>query len=104
MSPDQQSIQDWACTGAAGRRCRGLERSAAGGYLWDEIHAYAELPRVLDPPTGWLQNANDPPWTTTLPPVLDPDDYPAYMAPRGWMGLRSHYLLPHYAITLQSWV
>jgi len=57
--------------------------------LWSEIHAYSELPQVLDPPTGWLQNANDPPWTTTLPPVLDPDDYPAYMAPRGWMGLRS---------------
>lgn len=64
--------------------------------LWSETHLYADLPKVLDPPTGWLQNANDPPWTTTLPPVLDPDDYPAYMAPRGWMGLRSQrsaYLL-----------
>jgi acyl-homoserine-lactone acylase len=29
-----------------------------------------------------LQNANDPPWTTTFPPALDADAYPPYMAPR----------------------
>ncbi|OAB58122.1 7-beta-(4-carbaxybutanamido)cephalosporanic acid acylase [Phormidium willei BDU 130791] len=57
--------------------------------LWDEVHPYQDLPRVLDPPSGWLQNANDPPWTTTFPQVLSPDDYPAYMAPRGPMSLRS---------------
>lgn len=57
--------------------------------LWDEVHPYHDLPRVLDPPSGWLQNANDPPWTTTFPQVLSPDDYPAYMAPRGPMSLRS---------------
>jgi len=72
-------IEDWS----------GLLPGDTSETLWGEIHAYSELPQVLDPPTGWLQNANDPPWTTTLPPVLDPDDYPAYMAPRGWMGLRS---------------
>ncbi len=50
--------------------------------LWTETHPYADLPRVLDPPSGWLQNANDPPWTTTFPQALDPDAYPPYMAPR----------------------
>lgn len=50
--------------------------------LWTEVHPYDELPRVVDPDSGWLQNANEPPWTTTLPPALDPDDYPPYMAPR----------------------
>ena len=49
--------------------------------LWTETHAYGELPRVLNPASGWLQNANDPPWTTTLPAPLDPRDYPAYLAP-----------------------
>jgi acyl-homoserine-lactone acylase len=50
--------------------------------LWTKIHPYQDLPRVVDPPSGWLQNANDPPWTTTFPTAIDPDDYPAYMAPR----------------------
>lgn len=51
--------------------------------LWSEYHRYEELPRILDPATGWVQNANDPPWTATHPPALDPDDYPPYMSARG---------------------
>lgn len=51
-------------------------------YVWDYVyHPYEELPRVLNPESGWLQNANEAPWTTTLPYPLDPADYPAYMAP-----------------------
>ncbi len=50
--------------------------------LWTATHPYGELPRVLDPPSGWLQNANDPPWTTTFPAALDPGAFPRYMAPR----------------------
>jgi acyl-homoserine-lactone acylase len=50
--------------------------------LWTKIHPYQDLPRVIDPPSGWLQNANDPPWTTTFPLAIKPDDYPPYMAPR----------------------
>ena len=51
--------------------------------LWTRTFPYQDLPRVLDPPSGWLQNANDPPWTTTFPRALDPDQFPAYLAPRG---------------------
>ena len=50
--------------------------------LWTKIHPYEDLPRIVDPTSGWLQNANDPPWTTTFPSAIDPDDYPAYIAPR----------------------
>ena len=50
--------------------------------LWTETHPYEDLPQVLDPPSGWLQNANDPPWTTTFPLALNPEDFPRYMAPR----------------------
>ncbi|MEG4989633.1 acylase [Microcoleus sp. BR0-C5] len=57
--------------------------------LWSKNHPYADLPRVVDPPSGWLQNTNDPPWTTTFPSPIAPDNYPAYMAPRGPMDLRS---------------
>lgn len=56
--------------------------------LWTKTHPYGDLPRVLDPPSGWVQNANEPPWTTTFPQVLNPNDYPSYMAPR-FMNLRS---------------
>jgi acyl-homoserine-lactone acylase len=50
--------------------------------LWTKTHPYQDLPKVIDPKSGWLQNANDPPWTTTFPPAIKADDYPAYMAPR----------------------
>jgi acyl-homoserine-lactone acylase len=50
--------------------------------LWTKNHPYQDLPRVVDPPSGWLQNANDPPWTTTFPSAIKADKYPAYMAPR----------------------
>lgn len=55
--------------------------------LWTKVHRYEDLPRVADPNTGWLQNANDPPWTCTYPPALDAAKFPAYMAPQ-MMGFR----------------
>ena len=60
----------------------GIVDGTSSDNLWHSTHAYDELPRVVDPASGWLQNANDPPWTTTFPKALDPDDFPPYMAPR----------------------
>ncbi|WP_419192421.1 penicillin acylase family protein [Engelhardtia mirabilis] len=68
----------------------GLLDGSAPRDLWSEYLGYDELPRVLNPTTGWLQNANDPPWNTTLPAVLDPDDFPQYVAPRR-MSLRAQH-------------
>jgi acyl-homoserine-lactone acylase len=59
--------------------------------LWQQYHPYQDLPRAVDPASGWLQNANDPPWTTTFPYVLDPKDYPAYMAPKTAMDFRAQH-------------
>lgn len=56
--------------------------------LWTKIHPYQDLPRVVDPKSGWLQNTNDPPWTTTFPAAINPDNYPPYIAPR-FMDFRS---------------
>ena len=50
--------------------------------IWTEVHDYADLPKVKNPVNGWLQNANDPPWTSTIPMTLNPEDYPGYMAPK----------------------
>ena len=49
--------------------------------VWTEVHTYEELPKIKNPTGGWLQNANDPPWTSTIPTTLKADDYPGYMAP-----------------------
>ncbi len=47
--------------------------------LWTDYHSYGELPKMIDPPSGWVQNTNDPPWTSTLP-AMDFTKYPAYAA------------------------
>ncbi|WP_165793695.1 penicillin acylase family protein [Hyphococcus luteus] len=44
---------------------------------WQGYVQFEKLPQYFNPPSGFLQNSNEPPWTSTLPPVLDPSDYPA---------------------------
>lgn len=61
----------------------GVVRGDTSALLWEGVHRHAEMPRVLNPPTGWVQNANDPPWFATLPVALSPDSFPAFFAPRG---------------------
>jgi acyl-homoserine-lactone acylase len=62
---------------------RGIVPGDSSALLWDGLHPYNDMPRVLNPPSGWVQNANDAPWFSTNPPVLEPDSFPAYFAPRG---------------------
>ncbi|MGD2294272.1 MAG: acylase [Candidatus Aminicenantes bacterium] len=64
------------------RYWRGIVPGDSSDTLWSETHPYEDLPRVVDPPNGWVQNANDPPWTSTLPKVLNPESFPPYMSPR----------------------
>lgn len=52
--------------------------------IWTEYHTYEELPKVINPETGFVQNANEPPWTSTNPPALEISDYPAYVAPQDY--------------------
>lgn len=56
-------------------------------YIWNGLHTYDEMPKVINPASGFVQNCNDPPWTCTFPQVLDPASYPPYLSPRG-MSLR----------------
>lgn len=56
--------------------------------IWTDYHPYEDLPKVINPESGWLQNANEPPWTTTFPLAIDHTDYPAYMAPAPSMPFR----------------
>jgi acyl-homoserine-lactone acylase len=50
-------------------------------YIWTKTHPYPDLPRVVNPPSGFVQNANDAPWSCTYPMVLNPGTFPAYMSP-----------------------
>jgi acyl-homoserine-lactone acylase len=50
--------------------------------LWTDYLTYTELPKSVDPPSGFVQNTNDPPWNTSWPNGIDPDRFPPYMAPR----------------------
>lgn len=67
---------------------RGVLPGDSSRWLWTDILPFDELPRVIDPPTGWVQNANEPPWTATLPMALDPDTFPAWIAPPPGMPFR----------------
>ena len=51
-------------------------------YIWNQYHNYEELPKILNPSTGFVQNANDAPWTSTYPVVLKAENFPLYMAPK----------------------
>ena len=62
---------------------RGLVPGDTSLTLWQEVEPYWRMPRLLDPATGWLQNANDPPWTATIPIALDPRRFPTSLPAPG---------------------
>ena len=49
---------------------------------------YDELPKSIDPASGYVQNSNEPPWDAAWPTMIDPKSYPAYVAP-SWPYFRS---------------
>jgi acyl-homoserine-lactone acylase len=73
--------------------------------VWTEVHPYADLPKVKNPASGWLQNTNDPPWSSTFPNVLKASDFPAYMSPK-YMDFRTqrsvHMLEEDQSITFKE--
>ena len=61
-------------------------------YVWKDLHPTRDLPQMLNPPGGYIQNANNPPWYVTLRQPLDPARYPAYFE-RGELALRPQLAL-----------
>jgi acyl-homoserine-lactone acylase len=60
----------------------GVVRGDSSSTLWTSLHSFDDMPKTVDPPTGWVQNANDPPWWATFPVVVHPQDFPSYFATR----------------------
>ena len=62
-------------------------------YVWKEMHRLEELPQLINPAGGYVQNCNDPPWWTSLRAPLDPRKYPSYIEPGHRLLLRSQMSL-----------
>ncbi len=73
---------------------KGSVDGTKSAFIWKSIHPYDDLPKVTNPPAGFIQNCNDAPWVCTWPPVLDPTKYPDYMAPQ------TMYLRPQRAVNM----
>jgi len=56
-------------------------------YVWTSLHPTRDLPQLLNPAGGYIQNANNPPWFASRGQRLDPARYPSYFE-RGELALR----------------
>lgn len=71
---------------------RGIVPGDRSELLWTQYHTYDDLPRVIDPPNGWVQNANQPVWSGTYPRILKSEDYVPYLSlPTSAYGLLSNH-------------
>jgi acyl-homoserine-lactone acylase len=43
---------------------------------WKGLVPFEELPCVINPPSGWMQNCNDPPWNVTFGNILKKENMP----------------------------
>ena len=64
-----------------------------GKYVWTGLHRTEELPQLLNPSGGYVQNCNDAPWWTSLRNLLDPKKYPSYIEPGVPLRFRSQMSL-----------
>ncbi len=64
-----------------------------GKYVWTRLHRTEELPQLLNPSGGYVQNCNDAPWWTSLRNPLDPKKYPSYIEPGAPLRFRSQMSL-----------
>ena len=61
---------------------------------WNGLHTFDESPNVVNPPNGWVYNANNWPWSAAGAASPKRADYPAYVengnteTPRGYHALR----------------
>ena len=64
---------------------------------WGSLHRVSELPNVIDPPNGWVQNTNAWPYRAAGEFSAKPERFPRYMDMYGenFRGLHAQQLLTH---------
>ncbi|WPN60168.1 penicillin acylase family protein [Pseudomonas sp. P9_31] len=67
--------------------------------LWTGVLPLEQVPSVTDPESGWVQNANDPPWTATQPNSLSPADYPEGLVSSPFVNLRAQRIIERLKVT-----
>ncbi len=60
---------------------QGLVSGNSKEDIWTDYYECENLPHTLNPPTGWLQNCNDSPYTNTLPTQINPSDFSSHISP-----------------------
>ena len=60
--------------------------------MWSRLHDVNDLPRLLNPPGGYIQNANNPPQFVSLRDPIDMSRFPSYFE-RGPLALRPQLAL-----------
>jgi len=50
---------------------------------WQGLHTLNEIVHIYNPSTGWIENCNSTPFTSSGAASPDKNNYPAYMAPDG---------------------
>ncbi|MGZ5926532.1 MAG: penicillin acylase family protein, partial [Rhizomicrobium sp.] len=74
---------------------KGLVPGDTSQTLWQDsdVMTFDEIPHVANPPSGFVQNTNDPPWTSTMPQAIHYKDYPPYIAVEGPLSMRNEQSL-----------
>ena len=64
---------------------------------WGPLHPITELPNVISPPNGWVDNNNNAPWSAAGPFSPNPAYFPKYMDMFGenYRGIHALRLLTH---------
>ena len=60
--------------------------------IWNRLHDVNDLPQLLNPPGGYIQNANNPPQFVSLRDPIDMSRFPSYFE-RGPLALRPQLAL-----------
>ena len=68
--------------GGASSDQTGVLSGASSTAVWNKFYGFKDLPKAINPASGWVQNSNSVPWYMTEP-FLSTAQYPPDIAPRG---------------------
>ena len=70
------------------QKWQSIVSTSSSDEIWEDYYQTSKLPSYLNPDSGWIQNANDPPYTSTFPAKIDPHQFESHISPN-YMTFRS---------------